>query len=253
MAGAIYPDLRGQSVLVTGGGSGIGACIVEAFARQGSKVGFIDIDAQASASLVARVKAAGGVVHFEQADLRDVAVTQHAVNAIRATHGPITILVNNAAHDDRHAAEDVTPDYFDNCIGVNFKHQFFVSQAVLPDMKAAGGGSIICMGSMSWMAGMGGMALYTAMKSAILGLVRSLARDFGPHNIRVNSIAPGWIMTERQLALWVTPEGDQMRLDRQCLKRPLVPHDIARVVLFMSSEEASACTSQSYVVDGGWV
>jgi D-xylose 1-dehydrogenase len=253
MAGAIYPDLKDKSVLVTGGGSGIGAGIVRSFARQGAKVGFIDIADEASRRLVDELASGGAKVHFERADLRDIAALQAAVVKIRRAHGPITVLVNNAAHDERHATEAVTPEYFDDRVAVNLKHQFFASQAVLPDMKAAGGGSIICFGSMSWMAGMGGMPIYTACKSAVLGLTRSLARDYGEFNIRVNSIAPGWIMTERQLENWMTPEGEALRSQSQCIKRRLVPDDVARVVVFLSSDEASACTNQSYVVDGGWV
>ena len=147
----------------------------------------------------------------------------------------------------------MTPEYWDNRVAVNLRHQFFAAQAVLPDMKAAGGGAIVNFGSVSWMVGQGGMAAYTACKSAVLGLTRSLARDFGPDNIRVNAIAPGWIMTRRQKELWLTPEGERELMDRQCLKRQLVPDEIARVTLFLASEEASACTNQHYVVDGGWV
>jgi NAD(P)-dependent dehydrogenase (short-subunit alcohol dehydrogenase family) len=253
MAGAVYPDLEGRSVLVTGGGSGIGESIVKAFAAQGAKVGFVDINEVASARVTDSVRSSGGNVHFEKADVRDISALKAAIARIREVNGPVTILVNNAAHDDRHPTEEVTPEYFDERVAVNLRHQFFASQAVLPDMKAAGGGSIICFGSMSWMAGMGGMAVYTACKSAILGLTRSLARDYGPFNIRVNSIAPGWIMTDRQLSLWMTPENEEIRRKAQCIPRRLVPDDIARVVLFLSSDEASGCTNQSYVVDGGWV
>lgn len=250
---AIYPDLAGRSVLVTGGGSGIGAAIVEHFAQQQAKVGFIDIAEAASRQLVSRLRGEGHTVHFEHADLTDIAALQKAVAAIRATHGPIAVLVNNAAHDERHATEAVTPDYWDDRFAVNLKHQFFAAQAVLADMKAAGGGAIINFGSTSWMVGQGGMAAYTAAKSAVLGLTRSLARDFGPFNIRVTAIAPGWIMTERQIEKWLTPEGERMLMERQCLKRKLVPADIARFTVFLASEEAAACTNQQYVVDGGWV
>jgi D-xylose 1-dehydrogenase len=253
MAGAIYPDLKGKSVLVTGGGSGIGAAIVRGFARQGAKVGFIDIAEGPSRALAEELRGSGGTVHFEHADLRDIDALRRSIDSIRAAHGPITVLINNAAHDERHDTESVTPEYWDDRVAVNLKHQFFASQAVLPDMKAAGGGSIICFGSISWMASMGGMAVYTACKSAVLGLVRSLARDYGPYNIRVNSIAPGWIMTERQLSLWLTPEADEFRRKAQSIERKLVPDDVARVAVFLSSDEASACTNQSYVVDGGWV
>lgn len=253
MAGAIYPDLKDKSVLVTGGGSGIGAGIVRAFARQGARIGFVDIADEASRRLADELASTGTTIRYEHADLRDIEALRAAVSRIRTAHGPITVLVNNAAHDERHATEDVTPEYFDDRVAVNLKHQFFASQAVLPDMKEAGGGSIICFGSMSWMAGMGGMPVYTACKSAVLGLTRSLARDYGPYNIRVNSIAPGWIMTERQLEKWMTPEGEALRQQSQCIKRRLVPDDVARMVLFLASEESSACTNQSYVVDGGWV
>ncbi len=251
--GAIYPDLEGKTVIVTGGGSGIGASIVEHFARQKAKVGLIDINEKAAAETVKALSEQGGTVHAETCDLRDVAATQAAIGRIRSALGPINILVNNAAHDERHKTEDVTSAYWDDRIAVNLKHQFFCAQAVLPDMKAAKEGAIINFGSTSWMVGQGGMAAYTAAKSAVLGLTRSLARDFGPYNIRVNAIAPGWIMTQRQIDLWLTPEGEKELMDRQCLKRKLYPADIARFTVFLASEEASACTNQHYVVDGGWV
>ena len=163
------------------------------------------------------------------------------------------MLVNNAARDDRHPFDTVTPEYWDERFAVNLKHQFFAAQAVYPMMKQAGGGSVINMGSTSWMVGQGGMAAYTAAKSAVLGLTRSLARDWGPDNIRVNSIAPGWIMTERQISMWLDAAGEQELMTRQCLKRKLYPDDIARVVLFMAADDSSAMTNQSYIVDGGWV
>ena len=251
--GAIYPDLDGKTVLITGGGSGIGASIVEHFVRQKAKVGFIDINEAAAADVVAAQSAAGGIVTSEICDLRDVDATRAAIGRIRDRLGPIGILINNAAHDERHRTEDVTSAYWDDRIAVNLKHQFFCSQAVLPDMKAAKAGAIINFGSTSWMVGQGGMAAYTAAKSAVLGLTRSLARDFGPYNIRVNAIAPGWIMTKRQVDLWLTPEGEKELMERQCLKRKLYPEDIARFTVFLASDEASACTNQHYVVDGGWV
>jgi NAD(P)-dependent dehydrogenase (short-subunit alcohol dehydrogenase family) len=197
--------------------------------------------------------AAGANVHFEHCDLTDIAALRGAIDRVREKNGPIGVLVNNAAHDERHATLEVTPEYWDDRIAVNLKHQFFAAQAVLPDMKDAREGAIINFGSVSWMIGQGGMAAYTASKSGILGLTRSLARDFGPFNIRVNAIAPGWIMTERQLEKWVTPEAEAEIMKSQCLKRKLYPDDISRVVVFLASEEAGACTNQQYVVDGGWV
>jgi NAD(P)-dependent dehydrogenase (short-subunit alcohol dehydrogenase family) len=250
---AIYPDLEGKSVLVTGGASGIGASIVRAFARQKAKVGFLDIAREPAVKLVGELTAAGANVHFEHCDLTDIAALRGAIGRVREKNGPIGVLVNNAAHDERHATLEVTPEYWDDRIAVNLKHQFFAAQAVLPDMKDAREGAIINFGSVSWMIGQGGMAAYTASKSGILGLTRSLARDFGPFNIRVNAIAPGWIMTERQLEKWVTPEAEAEIMKSQCLKRKLYPDDISRVVVFLASEEAGACTNQQYVVDGGWV
>ena len=192
-------------------------------------------------------------MHFVPCDLRDIAALRKAIDEIAAVHGPADILINNAAHDERHDIATLTPEIFDERIAVNLRHAFFASQAVLPGMRANGGGSIVNFSSISWMAGMGGMAVYTAAKSAMLGLTRSLARDFGPDNIRVNAIAPGSVRTERQLEKWLTPEGDAKRLDAQCLKRWVEPEDIANFVVFLASDAASACTAQHYVVDAGWV
>jgi D-xylose 1-dehydrogenase len=249
---ATYSDLAGKVVLVTGGASGIGEAIVRAFARQKSIVVFFDIMADAGAALAQELRSAGFAAQFSRVDVTDTAALRAGIAEARAAHGPIQILINNAAHDERHATETVTPDYWDERIAVNLKHQFFAAQAVLPDMKAANGGAIVNFGSTSWMAGQGGMAAYTASKSAVLGLTRSLARDYGPYNIRANAIAPGWIMTERQLTKWLTPEGEAELMKRQCLKRKLMPDEIAKVTVFLASEEASACTAQHYVVDGGW-
>ena len=252
MQGAIYPSLKDRTVLVTGGGSGIGEAIVRQFIDQGSRVGFIDIDVKASEQLLASLPEQTNV-HFEHADLRDIGALKRAVAGVRNTFGPITILVNNAARDDRHAIEDVTPEYWDERIAVNLKHQFFAAQAVAPDMTKAGGGSIVNMGSVSWVIGQGNMPCYTTAKSAIQGLTRALARDLGPNNVRVNSILPGWIMTQRQQDRWLTPEGEVELMQRQCLKRKLTPGDIARVVLFFTADDSGACTNQNYIVDGGWV
>jgi NAD(P)-dependent dehydrogenase (short-subunit alcohol dehydrogenase family) len=250
---ATYSDLEGKVVLVTGGSSGIGEAIVRRFAAQKSKVAFIDIQETESRALKDELVSAGGTVHFEKTDLTDIAALRASVERIRGLCGPIRILINNAAHDERHATETVTPEYWDDRIAVNLKHQFFAAQAVLPDMKAANEGAIVNFGSVSWMVGQGGMAAYTAAKSGVIGLTRSLARDFGPYNIRVNAIAPGWIMTKRQIEKWLTPEGERELMQRQCLKRKLVPDDVARFTVFLASQEAGACTNQHYVVDGGWV
>ena len=247
---AAYPSLKGRTAVVTGGASGIGESIVRHFAAQGSKVGFIDLNGEAGSALAEEL---GPDVHFVETDLKDIEALQAAIDNIRATLGPITVLVNNAAHDERHNNEDVTIEYWDDRYAVNLKHQFFAAQAVTQDMIDAGGGAIVNMGSTSWMVGLGGMPCYTSAKSAVQGLTRSLARDLGPHNIRVNSIAPGWIMTQRQIDMWLTPEGEEELMKRQCLKRKLYPDDIARVVLFFASDESGACTAQTYIADGGWV
>jgi NAD(P)-dependent dehydrogenase (short-subunit alcohol dehydrogenase family) len=251
---ATYPSLKDRVVFVTGGGSGIGASIVEHFCAQGAKVGFVDIDAEASEALAAGLAEAGHHKPvFVQCDLRDIDALRKAIGQVRDALGPITVLVNNAANDQRHAIDEVTPEYWDDRVAVNLKHQFFAAQAVYPDMQAAGGGAIVNLGSVSWMIGQGGMPCYTTSKSAVAGLTRSLARDLGPMNIRVNCVVPGWIMTQRQIDLWLTPESEANLMERQCLKRKLVPADIARAVLFFAAEDSSGCTNQSYVVDGGWV
>jgi len=251
---ASYPSLERRTVLVTGGGSGIGASIVEHFCAQRARVAFLDIARGPSDALVETIEARGlDAPAFLPCDLRDVAALRSAVAEAEARLGPIRVLVNNAAHDERHAIESMTPEYWDDRFAVNLRHQFFAAQAVLPAMAAAGGGSIINLGSTSWLVGQGGMPAYLSAKAAIAGLTRALARDLGPRNIRVNCIVPGWIMTERQITLWLTPEGEQELLHRQCLKRKLLPEDIARVVLFFAADDSGACTSQSYIVDGGWV
>lgn len=255
--GAIYPDLEGKSVLITGGGSGIGAAIVRAFVRQQAKVGFIDIAEAPSRALVeelgAKLGAKAPALRFAKADIRDIEALRAAIAVLTDAIGVADVLINNAADDERHATPDVTPQVFDERIAVNLRHSFFAAQAVLPGMQAKGGGAIVNFSSMSWMAGMGGMPIYTAAKSAMIGLTRSLARDYGPYNIRVNAIAPGWVRTERQLTKWLTPEGDKQRLEAQCLKRWVEPEDIARFCVFLASDDASACTAQHYVVDAGWV
>ena len=248
---AIYPSLNNKGVLVTGGGSVIGESITRSFIKQGAKVAFLDFNEKDSIKLIKDLNTDN--LHFEFCDLRDIEQLKNSIKKISSKFGPIQILVNNAARDDRHSLESVTSEYFDERIATNLKHQLFASQAVVSDMEKNGGGAIINMGSTSWMIGQGGMPCYTTAKSAIQGLTRGLARDLGPKNIRVNCVVPGWIMTERQVDMWLTPESEKELMDRQCIKRKLFPKDIARFVLFMASDEASACSNQSFVVDGGWL
>jgi len=252
--GAIYPSLKDRVVFVTGGGAGIGASIVEHFCRQGARVAFVDIDQAVSRAVVGRIAASDDPAPlFLPCDLRDIPALRAAIAQAVEALGPIRVLINNAAHDERHTIDEVTPEYWDDRMAVNLRHQFFAVQAVHKGMAEAGGGAIINLGSVTWLIGQGGMPGYSAAKSAIVGLTRSLARDLGPDNIRVNSVLPGWIMTERQVAKWLTPESEAELLKIQCLKRKLYPADIARAVLFFAADDSSACTNQSYIVDGGWV
>lgn len=253
MADAIYPSLRGRTVLVTGGGSGIGAEIVRRFAAQGAQVGFVDIALEASRELVDELVAAGAQVVFELCDLRDIAALRAAITVLREKLGPITILINNAADDARHRFLEVTPEVFDEKLHVNLRHAYFATQAVIPDMKSAGFGAIVNFGSISWMNGSEELSVYATAKSAIHGLTRALARELGPDNIRVNCIVPGWIMTQRQIDLRLTPEGERQIAERQCLKRKMMPADVAKAVLFLASDESSGMTNQSVIVDGGWI
>ena len=249
---AIYPSLKDKVVFVSGGGSGIGAAIVEGFVRQGAKVGFVDIDEAASNSLLQKLEVPGPAPHFIRCDVRDIEQLRVAIATVQSELGDIGVLVNNAARDDRHSIESVTVEFWDERIAVNLRHQFFASQAVVEQMKRLGGGSIINFGSISWMTASGGMPAYTTSKAAVHGLTRGLARDLGPFNIRANTVSPGWVMTERQLKMWVTPESEK-RLDQlQCLKGRLQPDDLASMVLFLASEDAKMITSQNFVVDPGW-
>ncbi|MDE2516018.1 MAG: SDR family oxidoreductase [Rhodospirillales bacterium] len=252
MTQAIYPDLRDRVVFVSGGASGIGAEDVRQLAAQGARVAFVDIDADAAHALCAEIKATGHPEpFFQRCDLTDIPALQASIAAAASRLGPIRVLVNNAANDQRHAWQDVTPEYWDERLAVNLRHQFFAIQAVAPMMKQAGGGSIINLGSISWHAGAGGMPAYTTAKAGIEGLTRGMARDLGPDKIRVNCIIPGWIMTERQITLWLTPEGEENLMRNQCLKEKLGPIDIARMVLWLASDESRLCSSQLWVVDGG--
>jgi NAD(P)-dependent dehydrogenase (short-subunit alcohol dehydrogenase family) len=245
---ARYPDLAGRSVFVSGGGSGIGAAIVRAFAGQGCSVAFVDI---ADAPAKALAEGLGPSVRYRNCDVRDVGALAAAIAAAEAAYGAVRVLVNNAARDDRHRLEEVTPEYWDDNQAVNLRHHFFAAQAVAPQMARAGGGSIINLGSVSWMRGRPNLSGYTTAKAAINGLTRTLARELGARNIRVNCIVPGAIATDRQRALWVSPEGEREFLDQQCLKFRLSEDDVARTALFLASDEARAITGQNLVVDAG--
>ncbi len=251
MSFARYPSLDGAVVFITGGAGGIGAETVRAFADQGSKVGFIDFDRESSAALAEELSGKGAAVHFEIADLRDIDALKQAFADLQTALGPATVLVNNAARDDRHGWEDVTPDYYDERIATNLRHMFFATQAVAPGMIAAGKGSIINLGSNSWWEKSGGMPVYTTAKAAVHGMTRSFARDLGPHRIRVNTVVPGWIMTERQKTLWATPEALERHRENQCLPDLIEPVYIARMVLFLASDDAAMCTANNYMVEAG--
>jgi NAD(P)-dependent dehydrogenase (short-subunit alcohol dehydrogenase family) len=252
--GAIYPSLKDRAVFVTGGGSGIGESIVEHFCAQGSHVTFVDIADKPSKALVKRIAAKGDrAPDFIHADLRNIPDLQAAIGAAAKKHGPIRVLVNNAAHDERHKIEDVTVEYWADRLDVNMRHQFFAAQAVRPMMKKAGGGSIINFGSISWMAGTAGYVAYATAKSSIGGLTKVLARELGPENIRVNCVVPGWVMTKRQMELWLDEEGEREIDRRQCLRDRLQPPDLARMVLFLAADDSRMCTSQNFIVDAGWV
>jgi NAD(P)-dependent dehydrogenase (short-subunit alcohol dehydrogenase family) len=245
----LYPSLAGRTVFVSGGGSGIGAAIVARFAGQGCRVAFCDIADEPAQALVARL--APAPVRYHRCDLRDIAALRATIKAVAAEFGPVTVLINNAARDDRHKIEDVTPEYWDERFAVNLRHHFFAIQAVVRDMAGLGGGAIINMGSVSWMRATPGMVAYTAAKAAINGLTRTLARELGPQNIRVNSVVPGAILTERQRKLWFDPEAEQAIVDSQCLKFRLSEDDVARTVVFLASDEARGITGHNLVVDAG--
>ena len=249
---AIYPSLKDRVAFVTGGASGIGAAEVSSFAAQGARVAFVDIDDAAATQLVARIQAAGHPAPFYQhCDVRDIPALQAAIAVVGEKLGPITVLVNNAAHDQRHRFEDVTVEYWDERQAINLRHQFFCIQAVAPMMRAACGGAIINFGSISWHTFAGGMPAYTTAKAGVEGLTKGMARDLGADNIRVNCVIPGWVMTERQIKLWLTPEAEENLLRLQCLKEKLGPDDLARMVLWLAADDSRMCTGQLFVVDAG--
>lgn len=243
---AIYPSLKDTAVVVTGGASGIGAEIVRAFAAQGARVGFVDRDRTASEALAEETGAA-----FAECDLTDIDALRGAIAALEAANGPARVLVNNAARDDRHDWREVTPDYWDERMDTNLRHMFFAIQAVAPGMAAAGGGSIVNMGSNSWWETGAGFPAYATAKAAVHGLTRTMARELGGDGIRVNTVVPGWIMTERQKELWATPEALEAQRLRQCLPVLIEPVYVARMVLFLASDDAAMCSANNFMVEGG--
>lgn len=253
MARASYPSLMDRHVFVTGGGSGIGEAIVEAFVGQGSRVTFVDIAEESAQALTTRL--ARGAQHpptFARCDLTDVTALQRTIAEAQTRAGDIAVLVNNAGNDDRHSPTDVTPDYWDNRLAVNLRHLFFAAQAVVPGMTRRGGGAILNLGSISWHIGLPDLVLYQTAKAGIEGMSRALARDLGGDNIRVNTIVPGAVRTPRQDALWLDDAAVAALLDSQCLKARVTPADVAALALFLASDDARMCTGHAYFVDAGW-
>ena len=250
---ATYPDLAGKSVLITGGGSGIGAAFTEAFAGQNAKVAFLDIAAESSQALAKKIAAeTGNAPHFFQCDVRDLAALESAIDLAHSRIGDVSILINNAASDDRHSFESVTPEYWDERFATNLRHMFFAAKAIAPQMQRLGGGSIINMSSIIWRLAHTGLPAYITCKAAVIGLTRTQAREYGPHNIRVNAISPGAVWTERQIKLWYTPEFEQEMMKGQCIAARIFPEDIANMALFLASDAAAKCTAQDFTVDAGW-
>jgi NAD(P)-dependent dehydrogenase (short-subunit alcohol dehydrogenase family) len=250
---ATYPSLQDRVVVVTGGANGIGEAIVDAFARQGAKVCFFDIQDEPAARLIARLESSAVVPSYYSCDLTDIEALQSAVCSIVDRFGSVDVLVNNAGNDIRHKTSDVTPQFWDHTMAVNLKHQFFMAQAVIPIMQQAQRGSIINMSSIGWVIPSTNQSVYVTAKAAIVGMSRTLAHEVGNSNIRVNSIMPGAVLTERQKRLWLTEEYTAEVLRNQALKRMVLPEEVARLVLFLAADDSSAITSQSYVIDAGWV
>ena len=251
---ARYPSLAGRVVLVTGGATGIGESIVRHFARQGAQVAFCDIQDEATERLLREVSGETGMSPtYFHCDLTDVSALQRGVEDVLRALGTVDVLVNNAGNDQRHAMEEVTPEFWDHSIATNLRPQFFLIKAVVPAMRRTGRGSIINMSSIAWVIPSKGLPVYITAKAAIVGLTRTMAHELGTDNIRVNAVLPGAIVTERQKRLWYTPEYKAEILSNQALKRDILPEDVARLVLFLAADDSSAITNQSYVVDGGWV
>lgn len=251
---ATYPSLRGRVAVITGGASGIGAAMVEAFAVNGAHVAFLDLQKDAGEALVARLsQAAGTPPMFVPCDLTNIGALEAGVEKIIKELGPVEVLVNNAGNDTRHAIADVTSEFWDHTIAQNLKHQFFMAQAVIPGMRAMHRGSIVNMSSIAWVIPSTNVPVYATAKAGIVGMTRTLAHELGKDNIRVNAILPGAILTERQRRLWFTPEYEAEILAAQALKRLILPEEVARLALFLAADDSAAITSQSYVIDGGWV
>jgi len=250
---AIYPSLRDRVVLVTGGASGIGEAIVTEFALQGAKVCFFDIEDEAADLVTTRLSSLRTPPVYYSCDLTDIAAVQHTVQNVVDHFGTVDVLVNNAGNDTRHKISDVTSEFWDYTIAINLKHQFFVTQAIIPSMERAQRGSIINMSSIGWIIPSINQAVYVTAKAAIVGMTRTLAHELGSSNIRVNSIMPGAVLTERQQRLWLTEAYKAEVLSRQALKRMILPEEVARLVLFLAADDSSAITNQSYVIDAGWV
>ena len=250
---AKYPGLDGVPVVISGGATGIGEAIVRAYAAQGAKVGFVDLADAEGEALAEDLQSGGATVEFRRCDITDSQAYQAVIADFARLHGDAGVLINNAANDTRHDWREVTPESFDSRIAVNLRHAFFAIQAVAPAMIAAKKGSIINFGSVSWMMASGGMPAYTASKAATHGMTRSFARDLGPHGIRVNTLVPGWVMTKRQLELWVDDEANALIDRSQCLAGRVMPDDIARMALFLGSDDSKMCSAQNFIVDGGWV
>lgn len=249
---ARYPSLVERTVFITGGATGIGASFVEHFVRQGARVAFCDIDVTAGEALADALGEARTKPLFLACDITDIAALRGTIADAKEAFGPIGVLINNAANDKRHTIGEVTLESFDAGISVNLRHQFFAVQAVIDDMKARGGGSIINLGSISWMLKNGGYPVYVTAKAAIAGLTRGLARDLGPFGIRVNSLVPGWVMTEKQRRLWLDEAGLRALKAGQCLDGELLPEDLARMALFLAADDSRMITAQDFIVDGGW-
>ncbi|TKC90975.1 SDR family oxidoreductase [Trinickia terrae] len=249
---ARYPSLVDRTVLITGGATGIGASFVEHFAAQGARVAFFDIDVAAGEALAGQLGDSRHAPRFLACDLTDVDALKKAIADVKRALGPIAVLVNNAANDKRHSIAEVTPEFFDAAIAVNLRHQFFAAQAVAEDMKQHGGGSIINLGSISWLLKTPNMPVYLTSKAAVQGLTHALARDLGPFGIRVNTLLPGWVLTEKQRRLWLDDEGRRALQEGQCLQGELMPEDLARMALFLAADDSRMVTAQDFIVDAGW-